>query len=201
MAKDPAVLFYVQDFLIGSSLMTPAQKGHYITLLCYQQQSDTGSIDQDQIKSLMHEDFATEWAVIKKKFQKDSNGFFNARMRSEIDRRKKYSESRRSNRAKKGEDVLTHDKDMSNICRTYEQHMETATEIVLGKGVQGENQQAFFEVFRRCSSKSFSDSFLQSQILLFKNKYQNAKPVDAGLINAWVSRMAIPKSDKKEPIV
>lgn len=101
MPKDPSVLFYTQDFLMGSSLLTPLQKGHYITLLCYQQQSETGSLSLDEIKLIMGEDFLRQWPAIKKKFQEDNNGFFNVRMRSEMARRKGYSESRRGNRLSK----------------------------------------------------------------------------------------------------
>ena len=38
MAKDPAVLFYTQDFLVATITMTNEQKGKYITLLCLQHQ-------------------------------------------------------------------------------------------------------------------------------------------------------------------
>ena len=37
--KDPAVLFYTQDFLTGTFLMTNEQVGKYIRLLCLQQQN------------------------------------------------------------------------------------------------------------------------------------------------------------------
>lgn len=91
MAKDPAVLLYVQDFLIGSSLLTPLQKGHYITLLCYQQQSETGSLTEDQVRVLMGKDFLKQWPTIIIKFKVDENGFYNERMRKEIARRQKFS--------------------------------------------------------------------------------------------------------------
>jgi len=37
--KDPAVLFYTQDFLTGTMLMDDNQVGKYIRLLCLQQQN------------------------------------------------------------------------------------------------------------------------------------------------------------------
>lgn len=92
MSKDPAVLLYVQDFLVGTSLFTPIQKGHYITLLCYQQQSENGSLNELKIKQVMGKDFAKHWPAIKSKFVSDENGFYNHRMRKEIERRKKTSE-------------------------------------------------------------------------------------------------------------
>ena len=58
-------------------------------------------------------------------FTKDENGlYFNERLESEVDRRKKYSESRRSNRKKKTKNEVS----VLNISKTYDQHMETETE-------------------------------------------------------------------------
>ena len=127
MAKDPAVLLYTQDFLVGTSLLTPLQKGHYITLLCYQQQSSTGSLSVEKIKMLMGKDYTKQWPVIAHKFESDGDGFFNSRMRKEIERRSKYSDSRRSNRASKN----------PNISSTYVKHMETETVIGIKKGGVG----------------------------------------------------------------
>jgi len=93
MAKDPAVLLYVQDFLIGSSLLTPLQKGHYITLLCYQQQSESGSLTESQVLVLMGKDFSKHWPVLITKFRLDENGYYNERMRKEMARRQKFSSS------------------------------------------------------------------------------------------------------------
>lgn len=95
MAKDPAVLFYTQDFLQGTSLFNATQKGHYITLLCYQQQSKTGSLADSEIKRIMGRDYDKHWFHIAHKFEADGNGFFNERMRLEIDRRKKNSTRQR----------------------------------------------------------------------------------------------------------
>lgn len=109
--KDPAFLFYSSDFLTGTMLMTMEQKGKYITLLCLQhQKGHLTEKDMLNICSAYDEDI---W----NKFQKDEEGmFYNARLRSEIERRKAYSESRRQNRTKK------------NISSTYVEHMETENE-------------------------------------------------------------------------
>jgi uncharacterized protein YdaU (DUF1376 family) len=109
--KDPAFLFYSSDFLTGTMLMTMEQKGKYITLLCLQhQKAHLTEKDMLNICSAYDEDI---W----NKFQKDEQGmFYNSRLRSEIERRKAYSESRRQNRTKK------------NISSTYVQHMENENE-------------------------------------------------------------------------
>lgn len=108
MAKDPSVLFYTQDFLIGSSLLTPVQKGHYITLLCYQQQSDTGSLPLTQIQSIMNKDYAKHWPIIKSKFKEDEAGFFNERMRKEIEKRRKFSDKQKQKIDKRWSDKNTY---------------------------------------------------------------------------------------------
>lgn len=115
MSKDPAFLFYSSDFITATMLMTNEQVGKYIRLMCLQHQSGhlrekdmlniCGSYDED----------------IFRKFVKDDQGFYyDEQLEQEIDRRKKYSESRRLNRSNK--------QDMTNISKTYDQHMETETE-------------------------------------------------------------------------
>lgn len=134
MAKDPAVLFYTQDFLVGSSMLSPLQKGHYITILCHQQQSSNGSLRQEDIRRLMGKDFEKQWPVIQSKFETDINGFFNQRMRTEIEKRKAYSESRRKNKLKdKTNTSSSHDS-------TYDHHMEIRNKKEeIKKGGMGEN--------------------------------------------------------------
>jgi len=58
-------------------------------------------------------------------FTQDENGlYFNERLESEVNRRKNYSESRRSNRKKK----TNNETPVLNISKTYVKHMETETE-------------------------------------------------------------------------
>jgi hypothetical protein len=109
--KDPAFLFYSSDFLTGTMLMTMEQKGKYITLLCLQHQK--GHLTEKDMLNICLAYDEDIW----NKFQKDKEGlFYNARLRSEIERRKAYSESRRQNRTKK------------NISSTYVLHMENENE-------------------------------------------------------------------------
>jgi uncharacterized protein YdaU (DUF1376 family) len=103
MAKDPAVLFYTQDFLVGTAMMTPEEKGHYITLLCFQQQR--GGLTEMEVKKIIGSHFESVWPSLYDKFEQDGEGkFFNKRMKEETERRKKYTESRRQSRLKADED-------------------------------------------------------------------------------------------------
>ena len=113
--KDPAFLFYSNDFLSGTMLMTDEETGQYIKLLCLQHQK--GHLKEKDMlnicKSYNEEIFS--------KFKKDKDeNYYNERLEYEVNKRKAYSESRRNNRRKKG----TYEKDMKNICNSYEEHME-----------------------------------------------------------------------------
>lgn len=114
MAKDPAVLFYTQDFLVGTLTMTNEQVGKYIRLLCLQHQK--GKLTLKDLKQYINE----EDIEVAEKFQKLDDGFYyNIKLKNETERRKSYSESRRNNR-------------MKNISKSYDKHMETGT--VTGTG-------------------------------------------------------------------
>ena len=91
-------------------LLNMEQKGKYITLLCLQH--NKGKLTEKDMLSICGSYDADVFA----KFTKDEEGyFFNERLSIEIQKRKAYSESRRNNRIKK---------DVSNISKTYVQHME-----------------------------------------------------------------------------
>ena len=117
--KDPAFLFYSSDFLSGTMLMTDEEIGQYIKLLCLQhQKGHLKEKDMLNICKTYNEDIFS-------KFKKDEEGnYYNERLEYEANKRKAYSESRRNNRKKKE----TYEKDMKNICNSYEQHMGNANE-------------------------------------------------------------------------
>jgi hypothetical protein len=92
--KDPAVLFYTQDFLTGTLLMSYEQKGKYITLLCLQQQN--GKLSE---KDLMKVCGAKDEDILAK-FELHEDGFYyNGRMLLEAEKRKNYCDSRRDIRS------------------------------------------------------------------------------------------------------
>ena len=115
--KDPAFLFYSSDFLSGTMLMTDEEIGQYIKLLCLQHQN--GHLKEKDMLNICK----TYNEDIFSKFKKDEEGnYYNERLEYEANKRKAYSESRRNNRKKKE----TYEKDMKNICNSYEQHMGNA---------------------------------------------------------------------------
>ena len=114
--KDPAVLFYFQDFLVGTEFMTDDEVGKYIRILCHQ--ADKGSLSELQIKRICR---GVIPEAIMEKLTKDDNGsLYQKRMREEREKRTNYTESRRKNRTKK----------LNIISSTYDKHMENENENI-----------------------------------------------------------------------
>ena len=155
MGKDPALLFYSGDFLVGTFTMTMEQRGRYITLLCLQHQQ--GYLTEDNLKENLQD---TDITVFNK-FEKSADGnYYNLRLKEEAERRKTYSESRRNNR-------------MKNISKSYVKHMETGTATVTGTdtlelkletGTKAERQDMLAEVITGSLDKE------QKEII---NKFDN----------------------------
>lgn len=96
MSKDPAFLFYSNDFLTGVSDLTFEERGQYITLLCLQHQK--GHLTKKMIELCC----GNATADVLSKFKEDENGcLFNERLDIEIEKRRLHSE-KQSLRAKEG---------------------------------------------------------------------------------------------------
>ena len=105
MAKDPAFLFYYQDFLVGTDHFTNEEAGAYIRCLCHQ--AHKGNISNNHMLKICQRQEVHK--TVKEKFISDGNGnLFNQRMKDEIEKRRNYSESRKKNR----EGKKTYDKYM-----------------------------------------------------------------------------------------
>lgn len=116
MAKDPAFLFYSDNFMSGTMFLTDEQVGKYIRLLCAQHL--TGHLsEKDMLKICRSHD-----EDIFNKFSKDQTGkFFNERLEIEINKRKAFSDSRSKNRN-------SNKKQVSNISKTSVKHLEDENE-------------------------------------------------------------------------
>lgn len=101
MAKDPAILWYWNDWLGGTTTFSRHQKGCYIDLL--HAQFNSGHLSLEQIKTVLGSDFGNTWPTISKKFKQDEHGFyFNERLETEQEKRRKFSEKQRLNGKKGG---------------------------------------------------------------------------------------------------
>jgi hypothetical protein len=133
MAKDPAFLFYYQDFLVGTDDMTNDEVGAYIRCLCHQ--ASKGSLtDKHMMKICLSSDIYTS---VSSKFSVDEDGsLFNERLRIEVLKRAAFAESRRNNRLKSNKN-----KHMKNISKTYVRHMEDENEdIIINKKNKEKNK-------------------------------------------------------------
>lgn len=90
--KDPAFLFYYQDWLVGTYFLTRREKGAYMDLLCYQ--ADKGMLTLETIKDILNSDFDC-WDKLKEKFIEEEGIFYNKRLKIEKQKRIEYAESHR----------------------------------------------------------------------------------------------------------
>jgi hypothetical protein len=127
MAKDPAFLFYYQDWLVGTAFMTKTEKGIYIDLLCHL--ADKGHMTKEDILSICNAHAFTE--ILESKFKVDVDGsFFNQRLRDEMEKRVNYTESRRNNAKSKHK---------QSICKAHAEHMENENENVIKDEIENKD--------------------------------------------------------------
>ena len=92
MAKDPAFLFYPNDYIGGTMGMTFEEKGTYIELLMTQ--FNRGHMTSQVVGQVVGQ----LWINIQDKFKKDSKGlYYNERLDIEIEKRKSFVQSRFNN--------------------------------------------------------------------------------------------------------
>jgi hypothetical protein len=118
MAKDPAFLFYYQDFLVGTDDFTNEEVGAYIRCLCIQ--AAKGGISANHMIKICESPQLHN--LIKKKFlyYPEEGVFRNERLSEEVEKRRRFCESRGKN--KKGK------KHVKIISKSYENHMEDEDE-------------------------------------------------------------------------
>ena len=94
--KDPAFLFYPNDYLGGTMGMTFEQKGAYMELLMLQ--FNRGHMDGHMIGQVFGQNYAVLWNAIKDKFVLDDEGrYYNIRLEEEQKKRKAFVSSRLNN--------------------------------------------------------------------------------------------------------
>lgn len=133
--KDPAFLFYSQDFFMGTIGMSMDERGQYITLLCLQHQK--GHLDDRTIRSalLLPEKKPLSAFTVMSKFAKDKDGnWYNRRLDEEIKRREEYARSR-SEIGKKGgrprkENPEASENHTETLCFPYENHKKSTDKSI-----------------------------------------------------------------------
>jgi uncharacterized protein YdaU (DUF1376 family) len=112
--KDPAFLFYVQDFLTGTMFMNNEQVGIYIRLLCAQHQHG-GIVEKNNFNSIVGDNM-----IVRGKFIETEDGFFNNRLMEEMEKRNQKSNNLSAN-AKKRWDLHKQKESKSNAIASIRQ--------------------------------------------------------------------------------
>jgi len=126
MAKDPAFLWYPNDYIGGTMGMTFEEKGAYVEVLMMQ--FNQGHLTEDMINQVI----GGSWNKIKRKFAQDEKSlWYNVRLEEEQNKRKNFVSSRRNNRLSNKKDTSKSD-DMINDMNTHKStHMEDENESIL----------------------------------------------------------------------
>ncbi len=95
MPKDPAFLFYPGDWNLGTMHMTHLEKGCYMDLLLLQ--FARGQFTEAQAKHMLNGSFDIAWPTVSVKFTQNDGFYYNERLKHEMERRKKFTESRKNN--------------------------------------------------------------------------------------------------------
>lgn len=163
MAKDPATLWYWDNWQGGTMTLSRHLKGCYIDLL--NAQFNQGHLSLEEIKTVLGSDFGSSWPTLQKKFKQDHNGlFFNERADLEKNKRAAFTESRRNNL--KGEHKKPHKGNQMG------DHMgngnEDGNKISTGsKGVQGDGDE------RLKWYEQVTDNIIENNSAMFQKMFIN----------------------------
>ena len=158
MAKDPAFLFYSQDFYTGVSTMTFEDRGKFISILCLMHQK--GRLSEETISFIV----GSVSVNLKSKFDIDENGlWFNKRLELETERRNNFTESRRNNGllGGRGHKSKANGKPNAKAKRKHKDNLmenEDVNEIVNDNDTEIQKQLKFFFKFRRELKKPVLES-------------------------------------------
>lgn len=130
MNKDPAIIFYTSDFMMGTSNLTMEERGQYITLLCLQHQ--LGHLSKKTIE-LNVKNISKD--VLGKFTLDDDGNYYNERLEYEINKRTKFIEHQVEN-GKKGGRPKTQIKPKQNPNKTQTETQIKAKE----KPLENENE-------------------------------------------------------------
>ena len=138
MAKDPAFLFYSQDFYMGVADLSFEDRGKYISLLCLLHQK--GRLNEETIRLCV----GSISDNLKLKFGIDETGlWYNKRLEYETEKRNNFTESRRNNGKKGGRP-----ENIKPLGKPKNNHM------VSHMGNENEN-----EIINNNSSSTYSEKF------------------------------------------
>jgi uncharacterized protein YdaU (DUF1376 family) len=180
MSKDPAFLFYPNDYLGGTMGMTFEEKGAYLELLMLQ--FNRGHMTTHMIGQTVGQ----LWVKIQDKFIQDSEGlWYNERLDIEKERRKTFTESRRNNVLGKNQHTKNKEKEVGHMTKHMIGHMEN-------ENINVNNKELFInsiEEYKELLGDSYNE-FIEYWCESNKNgklRYQLEKFFDVKRrINTWI---------------
>lgn len=175
MAKDPAILFYAQDFLTGTMFMSNEQVGIYIRLLCAQHQHG-GLIDKNSFNGMVKDD-----QMIRLKFIETEDGFFNERLMLEMNKRAKKSKNLSANAKARWEKYKTDAIALQKDVPIENENEDVNDTTILNNTIQAKNSE-FGKQFSQTESlmenamrtaKAFNLDWQRERILDYLRAYVN----------------------------
>jgi uncharacterized protein YdaU (DUF1376 family) len=131
MAKDPAFLFYPNDYIGGTMGMTFEEKGAYIDLLMMQ--FNRGHMSIHMITQVIGH---VLWESLKHKFVMDASGcWYNERLEIEKNKRISYANSRKNNLKGKNQYTKTEGSRIGHMPEHMENEIENVNVSVIGKSL------------------------------------------------------------------
>lgn len=128
MAKDPAFLWYPNDYCGGVMGWNFEEKGAYVDLLMMQ--FNRGHMTTHMIGQILGQSMDKLWPILKDKFKTDAQGlFYNARLEEEINNRKSFVKSRYNNLSGKNQYTKDVEK-LPHMDAHMTSHMENENENI-----------------------------------------------------------------------
>ena len=175
MAKDPAFLFYSNDFYSGTRMMLPEERACYIDLLIYQHQN--GIIPNNPKRLLMFcvgVDEATLKATLEAKFELTPDGWVNRVLEKVVTEREKYTKSQ-SESGKVGQfwkkaKLLLSKKDFEKLKKTIDKP------FILKEYSNSDftNEATLKALFKRCLNNKENEDVIENENEI-KNITENEK--------------------------
>ncbi len=161
MAKDPAFLFYSQDFYTGVATLNWEERGKFISILCLMHQQ--GRMKEETIRFLV----GSVSDNLKSKFGIDDKGFwFNKRLEEEADKRNKFTESRRNNGSSGGRP-----KKPKPLAEPKQNLVVNHKPNLMGNETVNDNEDEILNEYKNWTEQILDNNDQQFQTLLFNERW------------------------------
>lgn len=176
MPKDPAFLFYPQDFLTGTLFLSDEEVGKYIRLLCAQHQQG-GLINRSVFNSIVKDS-----ELLREKFIETEDGYFNERLMREMERRAKKASNLSANAKLRWEKEKQKENKSNAIASGLHMPIENENENInnvfkLEGGTGGEEPQQSIDYHQNIFQQHLADDYFPAWQKWLELKAERGKPV------------------------